>query len=454
MAYNPFANAGLTPKKEIQYLKHEKEPLPDLCEEQEEAIRAIVGNRDKRIFLLTGCAGSGKSVLIKTMMRRHSDLFSICSTTARSARAVKGVVVDSMFSIDRKFWKFRNYARMKDNMRSRTNEYIIIDEASMVGSSMADLIEEAITYGNKGLVLCGDWAQAAPVKDSWPFRSPLFMHVEPVFLRECHRQEDPEFLGILNDVRQGLVSARVDRFMREHTGEFEDREGVVRLYATNKLVKAYNLTCLEEHRRNNPRAKSVTVSASLFDEREDHLKKKYPVTLQQISRYIDSSPVADNEEFIEGCPVVVTKNILDGMGGYTAVNGDAARFEEIDKNGDFVLYIYRTKAKVTVGEARIDHFTSPTQTDAPYVVVGYPITLGYSMTIHKAQGMSLDRVEVHTSSVLHFPEQSQQHGLTYVGVSRARTPEGLRLLDWAPQSIHVDEQLKRLIVDSSPRVVT
>jgi len=52
-----------------------------------------------------------------------------------------------------------------------------------------------------------------------------------------------------------------------------------------------------------------------------------------------------------------------------------------------------------------------------------PLRLSWAMTIHKAQGMSIDFLEVDLRNVF-------EAGQAYVALSRARTIEGLRVLSY------------------------
>lgn len=52
----------------------------------------------------------------------------------------------------------------------------------------------------------------------------------------------------------------------------------------------------------------------------------------------------------------------------------------------------------------------------------FPLRLGWAITIHKSQGMTLERLFLNTPRRLFAP------GQTYVALSRARTMDGLRLL--------------------------
>lgn len=64
----------------------------------------------------------------------------------------------------------------------------------------------------------------------------------------------------------------------------------------------------------------------------------------------------------------------------------------------------------------------------------YPLRLAYAITIHKCQGMTLSKVEMSLKSVF-------EHGQAYVALSRASTPQGLRVISWAPHVIKANPKV-------------
>ena len=62
----------------------------------------------------------------------------------------------------------------------------------------------------------------------------------------------------------------------------------------------------------------------------------------------------------------------------------------------------------------------------------FPLRLAWAMTIHKAQGLTLDSAYVDIRA-------AREPGQAYVAVSRVRTLEGLRFKEW-PKGVHVSPE--------------
>jgi hypothetical protein len=69
---------------------------------------------------------------------------------------------------------------------------------------------------------------------------------------------------------------------------------------------------------------------------------------------------------------------------------------------------------------------------ADLVFFQFPITLGYAVSIHKSQGMSLDRMILDCSKIF-------ADGQLYVGVSRARSLAGMSVLNFHRDYIKADQ---------------
>jgi ATP-dependent exoDNAse (exonuclease V) alpha subunit len=68
-------------------------------------------------------------------------------------------------------------------------------------------------------------------------------------------------------------------------------------------------------------------------------------------------------------------------------------------------------------------------------VAQYPLRLAWASTIHKSQGMTLDRAEIDVSGCF-------APGQAYVALSRVKTLEGLSLRGWRPGAVTVAPEVK------------
>jgi len=64
-----------------------------------------------------------------------------------------------------------------------------------------------------------------------------------------------------------------------------------------------------------------------------------------------------------------------------------------------------------------------------------PLNLAWALTVHKSQGMSLDKVEMHLAKAF-------SPGMVYVALSRARSLEGLSIQSFSPSKIKADPIVK------------
>jgi len=423
-----------TPEELAREAAAVRAPEVELAPEQKWAAGEVM-NEDVPVSVLTGAAGTGKSTIIRYLRDEH--MVKVCATTGKAAMNIDGCTLDSLFHFSRDTWRFRSQEGL-DKRMAACPKTILIDESSMIGMQMAALVAEAAEMYRKKIILVGDWGQARPVKDTWPMRSRLFANAQLIKLQQCHRQKDGEYLNALNRARVGQLTAEDSALFASRTQhEPPDRDfpGFC-MFATNKTTDAYNAKCLDEHCVAH-NVKKARFDTQFEDLRSDYLKAQYDLDEKRIAKLIDDCPFAHNEYFAVGCKVVITQNMDDLL-----FNGDVGRISELDPlTRTVVIDVQRQGYEFSfrMCQQQIESVDALGNVTARFK--GFPIRLGYGVTIHKAQGMTVDRAWVDMASICYFPPGTR-HGLAYVALSRTRTLEGLTLSGWNTEAVEVDDEIR------------
>lgn len=465
--FRELLEAGATLDKEngefLRYRRKRKEwDGPTLCEEQKAAAEAIRACEDTAV-VLTGCAGSGKSTVIKYLLHEYPHEFAVCATTGKAALLVGGPTVDSLFKFRRGDWSVPSPTKQGISL-SACPRFIIIDEASMIGAHMADVLYEAAVSYNKTLVLVGDWAQASPVKDDWPFKRKLFKDTKVLNLRENHRQNEGLFYDMLNRIRLGDTAADIAYYFATRVvQDFED-EDAVRLLGTNEAARRENDQHLQRHARAQGLV-TVKIVAKVQDKRPEKLRRAWPMDDRRRQQLLDNSQRLHEQSIALGCRILLTRN--DPESG--VVNGDTGDLEDFEvrlPNGKLqqfselspelqakvessqveCLQVRVDREEVGIVDVPIGEIGSVSdEGEVDYIVKGFPAKLGYALTIHKAQGMTIPKIWVDMDSIDRFPTMESRHGLAYVALSRVRDVTNLYLGSWNTNAIYCEPSVKWLI---------
>lgn len=416
--------------------------------------------------LITGKAGTGKTTLLKSISQ---DLFNtgelaILAPTGIAAKNANGVTIHSFLNLRTGPWvpneKDLDFFTLSINKKKvlQAISVIIIDEVSMVRCDLMDQIDFVLRYarnsdkpfGGVQIVLFGDLFQLMPVvtDEDWDvlkhaYNTPFFFssksfaslkkHV--ITLKKIYRQDEPEFVDILNSVRVGKISLTQLCTLNSRFSSCDNDEiqGAIRLTTHNRKADAFNKAMLAKLS-----GSMLTFKASVSSPYEGKLP------------YIDQSewPTDYYLNLKVGARVMFLRNDNDGK---QFVNGTLGTVTELWKDGITVRTDEGVKVVVSPYSWWFYKYTFNKDTKKverePYAIFKqFPLRLAWCITVHKSQGLTFNKVYLDLS-------KSFTAGQVYVALSRCRTLKGIHLVKRiAPHNIILNEQVyefyKKLGIDT------
>lgn len=162
----------------------------------QETVLGLLTNYDfkgNQVFQLGGYAGTGKTELIpriQRMMRSKGYVTAVVTPTNKAAAVLRkrGIEADTIYSL---MYEIATEEPLTFSKRFELEvDFIIVDEASMIGRDMADDLE---SYG-KPIIYVGDPFQLPPVDDTEWF--------EPDFtLTNIHRTDRADIIDLATKIR-------------------------------------------------------------------------------------------------------------------------------------------------------------------------------------------------------------------------------------------------------------
>jgi hypothetical protein len=256
----------------------------------------------------------------------------------------------------------------------------------------------------------------------WAFGSGAWSASEfqPALLRTIERARDDDFVRVLNRVREGVIDETVTSFVERRHGRAPEDDGVTRLFARRDAAEKHNLERLAAIPGD---ARSFPTSYSGTGRAAEEIRRTAPVM----------------ENLLVKKDALVMIRINDPQGRW--VNGTTGHVKRIADDNIHV--------RLADGEtAELEPTTfSLLDADGERIAsaTNFPLSLAYATTIHKAQGMTLDRLAVDLRWLW-------EPGQAYVALSRVRRGDDVYLEGWSPRSVLVDREVARFHAELSSNV--
>lgn len=401
---------------------------------------------------VTGAGGVGKSYLVRMFINNAIDRglqVGVTSTTGVSAVLINGMTVHSYFGIKSGKDSLRHMLPAIMNNKQalyhwQNTDVIIIDEISMMDAVVLeklDYLGRTIRnnnefFGGMQVVLVGDLYQLPPVDydkfgmiiNSKAFNKEFRGDDHPgvvIELDEIVRQKDPVFQNLLNAIRIGKSGSLSDDTIDLLRPLCADDRQVSIQTSSGRVIEP---TLLFSHRKsvestNNKRLKELPGDIVEFRTEtwfsllssQKRISEKQETWLYDLARKYCNAP--DILELKIGAQVLLTKNLDFDNGLVNGSRGVVTDFLQENKE-EFVEVSFANGAIRKIArytwDIRVDDNTTIHRKQ-------FPLVLAYATTIHRAQGATLDCVEVDLYGVF-------EYGQLYTALSRVRGISGLRII--------------------------
>lgn len=400
--------------------------------------KALAIMKSGRNIFLTGSAGAGKTYVLNQYiqyLKERKISVAVTASTGIAATHMNGQTIHSWAGIGIKDSLSERYlvglkARKYFTKKMDAVQVLVIDEISMLHRNQLDLVNRVLKYfkqnqlpfGGIQVIFSGDFFQLPPIgnemessREKFAFMSDAWLETNPVicYLTEQHRQTQNALNDILNEIREGRVSEESISLLQTRL-EVHPEEGgsETRLYTHNADVDKINLYYLEQI--GSP---SRTFKASF---------KGNPALIEVLK---NSVLALEDLKLKTGARVMFVRNNYES--GF--VNGTMGTVISFTEKGFPLVRTFDNELIETKTE------TWAIEDESGKALASFtqiPLRLAWAITVHKSQGMTLDSAVIDLSRAF-------ERGQGYVGISRLRDLEGLKLRGLNQTALEVDELAMR-----------
>ncbi|KAI8509527.1 DNA helicase [Branchiostoma belcheri] len=338
---------------------------------------------------------------------------AVVAPTGKAAVLINGQTVHSFFCLGLGQKEANQIFKQLDKIsfdRIHKIKVIICDEVSMLSSAILQKLhtllqmikQNRLPFGGVRLVFAGDFFQLPPIDLREDELTPDFCFLSDtwekaidlcIFLTGVYRQENPQFLTMLEELRMGRRTPECLSLMAKLTRPLPKVD--MRLYSLRRDMNAYNerqIATIEGMERRYVAQDMGTAKASL-----DKLCQAPQILVLK-----------------KGAPVILLQNLFSISS--KLVNGATGIVNDFS-NGH-PLITFQTGETHIIEQHMFGYYENGRLIASRWQ---YPLQLGFSMTVHKSQGSTLTNMEVVD---IHMFAPGQQ----YTAYTRATSPESFRVL--------------------------
>ena len=395
----------------------------------DQVLRLVVEEDSQQFIYITGAAGTGKTTLIERVKDECLLKKMVVAPTGVAALNIGGSTINSAFRIG--FDTFPVIQESKDprfKKLLKNLELLVIDEISMVRAPMLDAISETLKihrnstkpFGGIHLLACGDLFQLPPVVKDHEEGS-IFERYDSIYFFSAHsfqamnspiyfelsnsfrQKDDHQFYDLLNDIRLGKNLEESIRTINDvcFNPEFETESSLI---ITSRKYRAEQI--------NEEMLDQIEGSVTCIKSKEQGEFNENDLPAPRELRIKEDAKVMfiknDSEGRWVNGTVGVVINCLDKNKKTIKVKVGSDIFKVKREEWNKVRYVY-------------DDYNDEMEEEIVSSFKQFPLKLGWAVTIHKAQGLTLESCSVDLG------EGAFATGQAYVALSRCKTLESLNL---------------------------
>ena len=395
-------------------------------------------------FFLTGRAGTGKTTFLRKVQQMVDKQFITLAPTGVAAILAGGDTIHSFFGLPMDVCTPGTMGKMSE-ARIQTllhTDTIIIDEVSMVRCDIVDAIDYTMRktlrsmqpFGGKQVIFVGDMFQLPPVvkqgaerelmhdlyhtDDFFFYKADIIkrMRLVKIEFQKVYRQEDEDFLRILENVRLNKTTPENLMHLNGRVCQPTKEDGmVITLASLNRTADSLN-----QQRLSEIETEEYTYEGTVTGKFEE---KRFPVDMTlklKVGAQVMFTRNDPQKRWVNGTIGTVTKLAKDEI---QVTTDDGNTYVVPNCSWESYTYEYDREARKMKKE-QTGTFTQ------------YPLRLAWAITVHKSQGMTFDKMYLDLSRGMFAA------GQLYVALSRVRSLNGLFLSRCIiPQYAHTSREV-------------